>query len=446
MWLLPALPFVARLATGTYYRLSFARESVPSSGPVLLVGNHPNSLLDPAVLAAAARRPVRFLAKAPLFDSPQVGWLMRAAGCIPVYRRQDDPSLVGKNVESFRAVEEALIGGSAVGLFPEGISHDEPSLAPLKTGAARIALGAAARLGRSLPIVPVGVTFRDKAIFRSEALVVIGAPVPWDDLVGSSPDDTEAVRTLTQRVERALRRVTLNLERWEDRPIVEWAEAIYTAELDPEAEHGPRIERLQVTTDLLARLRREHDPRWRELAEDVARHGRRLRWLGLRPADLRSTPGTKAVVRWGLRTLPAATLPVIAVAVVGSVVFWPPYRLTGIIAARTSREVGTHATHKALYGIVIFSVWTLLVSAAAAIGGGWLTGLGTLVALPLAGFATLAVVERLRASREDVRRFFTLRGRRDRIAELRSEQRALASTLQTVLQEAATPSGAGTGA
>ena len=56
MWLLPALPVVSRLATGTYYKLSFVGESVPSRGPVLLVGNHPNSLLDPAVLAGTTLR------------------------------------------------------------------------------------------------------------------------------------------------------------------------------------------------------------------------------------------------------------------------------------------------------------------------------------------------------------------------------------------------------
>ncbi|HEX5831025.1 MAG TPA: 1-acyl-sn-glycerol-3-phosphate acyltransferase, partial [Gemmatimonadaceae bacterium] len=140
MWLLPALSRVARLVTGTYYSLTIDGAPVPRGGPVLLVGNHPNSLLDPALLAAAAGRPVRFLAKAPLFAMPQLGWLMRAAGCIPVYRRLDDPAQMARNVDSLAAAEVALAEGSAIGLFPEGISHHEPALAPLKTGAARIAL------------------------------------------------------------------------------------------------------------------------------------------------------------------------------------------------------------------------------------------------------------------------------------------------------------------
>jgi 1-acyl-sn-glycerol-3-phosphate acyltransferase len=425
--------------SGVFYRLTFAGDSVPPHGPALLVGNHTNSLLDPALLAAAARRPVRFLAKAPLFEMPQLGWLMRAAGCIPVYRRQDDPALVSRNAEAFRAVEEALLAGSAVGLFPEGISHDEPRLAPLKTGAARIALGTADRLGGSFPIVPIGLVFRDKAIFRSEALAVVGAPVAWDDLVGTSPDGAEAVRELTRRIELALRKGTLNLEQWEDRPVLECAEAIYAAEFEGDAgdaDHARRLERLQLAADVLARLRRERDPRWRELAEEIGRHDRRLRWLGLRPSDLEGTPGAGAVVRWGLRTLPAASVPAVIVAAIGSIIYWPPYRLTGIMAARASPEPGTEATYKALYGIVVFSLWTILLAVAAAAVGGWLAGLGALVALPLLGAAALAVIERWHAAGEDVRRFFTLRRRRARVAELRSHQRALAARLDTILRDA----------
>ena len=84
MWLLPLFPRIARGAAFTYYRIRYGGEAVPRAGPVLLVANHPNSLLDPVLVVAAARRPVRFLAKAPLFVDPKVGWLVKAAGAIPV--------------------------------------------------------------------------------------------------------------------------------------------------------------------------------------------------------------------------------------------------------------------------------------------------------------------------------------------------------------------------
>ncbi|HSM09548.1 MAG TPA: lysophospholipid acyltransferase family protein, partial [Gemmatimonadota bacterium] len=180
-WLLPALSWVARAAVHVFYRFRAGGERSPLEGPVLFVANHPNSLVDPAFVAAVAGRPVRFLAKAPLFTDRLVGWLIRASGAIPVYRRQDDPALVDRNVSTFAAVHEALADGDAVGIFPEGISHNRPGLAELRTGAARIALGSVGRVGETFPIVPIGMVLRDKGRFRSEASAIVGSPIDWGD-------------------------------------------------------------------------------------------------------------------------------------------------------------------------------------------------------------------------------------------------------------------------
>jgi hypothetical protein len=82
VWLLPAFSALSRNILKLFYRLSLSGEGVPERGPVLLVANHPNSLLDPAMVAAVARRPVRFLAKAPLFGHPGLGWLVKGAGAL----------------------------------------------------------------------------------------------------------------------------------------------------------------------------------------------------------------------------------------------------------------------------------------------------------------------------------------------------------------------------
>src|SRR5688500_17385051 len=143
---------------GVFYQVEKVGGPLPD-GPVLVTANHPNSLLDPLLVFHTTGRPARPLAKAPLFEQVFVGSMLRALGGLPIYRKQDDASQMHRNDDTFRRAIDALVQGDAVQIFPEGISHSEPSMVPLRTGAARIALGAEAaadwKLG--LAIVPVGI-------------------------------------------------------------------------------------------------------------------------------------------------------------------------------------------------------------------------------------------------------------------------------------------------
>lgn len=433
MWLLPVFSPVARLAAGAYYRVRYEGNAIPVTGPVLLVANHPNSLLDPTLVVAAAGRPVRFLAKSPLFTDAKVGWLVRASGAIPVYRRADDPALMDRNQDAFRAVRAELAGGAAVGIFPEGTSHSEPALAPLRTGAARIALGVAERTGAAFPVVPVGLVFRRKDTFRSEAMVLRGTPVAWDDLAPRGLDDTSAVRELTARIEAALRRVTVNLERWEDRPAVEGAVAVWEAVRGERSPPAERVARLELTTRVLAAVRATDDAEGLALAKDLATHLGRLERLGLRPAHLGTDAGLAEGVRWATRRLHLLAPPAAVVAVLGAIPFWPPYRLTGAIVERLDLSEDLRSTWKLLLGVVLYAVWLVLLTVTLGLLLGLPAALLSLVLVPAVALAGLLVRERWRAARGDVRRFFLMRSRRDMIGRLGERQALLARRLEALL-------------
>ncbi|HEX6751415.1 MAG TPA: 1-acyl-sn-glycerol-3-phosphate acyltransferase [Longimicrobium sp.] len=434
MWLLPVFSALSRNALRLFYRLKISGERVPEDGPVLLVANHPNSLLDPAMVVAAARRPVRFLAKAPLFDMGAVGMLVKGAGAIPVYRQQDATGPTSQNEDTFRAVWAALAEGAAVGIFPEGTSHNEPSLVPLKTGAARIAFGAAQRTGGAFPIVPVGLSFREKETFRSDALAVIGDPVEWDDLAGTSPDDRDAVRELTRRIDEALHDVTVNLERWEDAPLVETAEAVYAAELPVDASPDARVARLREAAEGLARVRAEGRSEWRRVAREVAAHGRILRVLGLTPRELKTSNRADAALGWTVRQLAFFGLGA-PVAALGIAAYWIPYRLTGFLEARRGELRDVRATFKLLVGGILHLLWTVAIAAVVGWRFGWIAALATLVALPLAGFVAIRVTERWAAATAEARRFFLRARRREEIAELRTRQAELARRLHALWEQ-----------
>lgn len=434
MWLLPFFSAFSRNALKLFYRLAISGERVPGRGPVLLVANHPNSLLDPGMVVAVARRPVRFLAKAPLFDMPVIGMLSRGAGAIPVFRQQDTGGDTAQNADTFRAVWDALAEGSAVGIFPEGTSHSEPSLVPLKTGAARIALGAAMRTGGAFPIVPVGLSFRAKETFRSDAVAVVGDAVRWDDLAGTGPEDRDAVRELTRRIDEALHEVTVNLERWDDAPLVETAEAVYAAELPVEHAPDARVERLGEAAEALARVRAERRPAWQRIARDVAAHGRILRVLGVTPAELKARNRADAAAGWALRQLPFFALGA-PVAALGIAVYWIPYRLTGFLEKRLVDDRDVRATFKLLAGGLLHLLWTIAIAAVVGWRFGWIAASCAVIGLPLAGFVAIHVTERWAAATAQARRFFLRARRRAELDELRERQAELARRLHALWEE-----------
>lgn len=436
MWLLPLLASLAKVAARVYYRVRFSGPEVPATGPVLLVANHPNSLLDPTLVVASAGRPVRFLAKAPLFTDRKIGWLVKATGAIPVYRRSDDARLMSRNEDAFREVFEVLDGGAVVGIFPEGISHSEPAMAPLRTGAARIALGAEALNGREFPIVPIGLTFRDKDTFRSDALVVRGLPVAWEDLTGRGAEDQEAVRDLTSRIDAALRAVTVNLTSWEDGPLVECAVRIWEAERGEQSREAERLARLEFTTRVLARVRETGDPTTLELVSDVQRHDRRLTRLGLRPSDLRADVRAGRGVSWAVRRIHFLLPLGIVLAVVGAALFWIPYQLTGAVVKRFRLLEDVRSTWKLLIGIVLYALWLLALVVVAGTTFGWLAAFLTLVGVPVVAMAGLLVRERWQSAWSDARRFFLLRSRQSLTRRLSSEQQDLGNRLDDLLTRA----------
>jgi 1-acyl-sn-glycerol-3-phosphate acyltransferase len=440
MWLYPLMPVLSRLVTHSYYRLSVGGSTVPTDGPVLVVANHSNSLMDPALIGVAAGRKVRFMAKAPLFTYPGLGWLIRAVGSVPVYRTQDDPRGVRQNFDVFRDVHAALAAGYALGIFPEGTSHSAAGLLRLKTGAARIALGAAQHIGRAFPIVPMGLVFRDRRTFRSAARVIVGEAPAWDDLAARGAGDKEAVRELTRRIETSMRAVTVNLQDWSDAQLVQCAARVWHAEFGGEDDLRSEIERVHLTTAALARLRAGHDQRWRHVARGLRGHDRLLARLGLTPETLHLQVSPEATLMWLVRRIPLLLL--LPLALAGLVLFWLPREITGRVGAKMAMKEGEDAipTFRVFLGAVIFLAWCLLLGVGAGVAAGVLAGIATFFVLPVVAFAALTVSEWRHLSWHQIRRFWVLRFHRDRVADLRDRQRALAWELRA-LYDAATERG-----
>lgn len=177
-------------------------------GARLVVANHSNGFVDVVVLIVALGYYPRFIAKADLYKHWPLRWLMRAVGAIPIYSSSDSEG----NSSSFSAVHEALNKGRTVALFPEGNVSDEERLQPIRTGAARMALGAASET-TGIDIVPVGLTYVDKISLRTRGLARIAPSVSLDNYLDErqvEPDeqDRPAVRDLTELIRDQLAEIS----------------------------------------------------------------------------------------------------------------------------------------------------------------------------------------------------------------------------------------------
>ncbi len=424
------MPLISRLATRAYYRVTVGGARLPAQGPVLLVANHSNSLMDPALVTVAARREVRFLAKSTLFTHPQIGWLIKLVGSIPVYRAQDDRRMLGQNRDIFIAVHEALAAGAAVGIFPEGTSHSESRLSPLKTGAARIALGAARRIGGAFPIIPVGLVFRDRNSVRSEVRIVVGDAFDWSDLAARA-EEKFAVRELTSRIDVAMRRVTLNLDSWEDAALVHMAEQIWAAEHGSPRDSEATVSRLALIASVLQRFQSRGDAEWRTTARELRAHARMLQRMGLSPQALKEDVRAPAALLWTIKRLPLLAL--LPLASLAFLVYWPPLTGARWFARHNKEGPDSESTYRVLAVFLLGTIWTVLLASAAAWMLGWLSGLVALLLLPAVATGAAVVAESRRLSWLAVRRFFVRHLHRRRLGRMRQRQIMIAAHLNELL-------------
>jgi 1-acyl-sn-glycerol-3-phosphate acyltransferase len=344
-------------------------------------------LIDPLFLLCFVPRPVSFLAKAPLFRMPLIGWFARGIDSIPVYRTQDNYS-TSQNRGMFAAARALLMRGGAIALFPEGTTHSEPRLKELKTGAARIALGCSAEECPDIVIVPTAVFYTAKHSFRSDALLYFGdavevAPTAVDEN-GEPPRD--AVAELTDRVESALAALTLQADSREALELIGRAERVMSLG------RSDLPEQLEMRRRFIAgytRLR-ERDPQ--RLAQLQSRFERFEAELG--DANLQPETLPRPSVRGSVRTI-AMLLITFPPALIGAIVHYPTYRLIRFVATRFTRGQELVATTKAVGGLALYPLTYIVCGSIVAWRFGFAYGFLTALVLPFIGYIAMRFFEEL---------------------------------------------------
>ena len=407
-------------------------ERVPAEGGLIVTANHQNGLVDPMMLMAMLPRTLRPLTKSTLFRNPIIAPLLRLAHAVPIYRRQDAGGATVDNAETFRAVSDALAGGGAILIFPEGVSQPEPTLMALRTGAARMLLEAEAAGAPPVTLLPVGLVLHEPGTFRSgRGLLLVGEPVETKDCVAlHRTDPTTAAHRLTDRLAEALRRQIVEAEDRETLRLLRLMERVWREESGT-APTPASAEWLQRASRAYRWLRRTAPAEVQRFRREVEEYAEDLEEVGMTPATLGRAYAPSIVARYAAREIVPLVLG-LPLAVLGMALHALPYALLwiGIRLARPAAD--TEATYKLTGGLVIYPLgWLLEAWLAWRWGRGWALAFVLVLLFP-AGFFALAWQARLEKVTREARALVHFIAQRGLHARLIERRRALAEELEVL--------------
>jgi glycerol-3-phosphate O-acyltransferase / dihydroxyacetone phosphate acyltransferase len=399
------LSIVIRIALKIFFRkiTIHGEENIPRSGSVIVVGNHPNTFMDPILTAfIMLPRQVHFLANGSIFKTRAARMVLNQFNTIPVYRKQDiTEQRDEKNVVAIQKSIDFLGAGGVLLIFPEGNSFNERKLRPIKTGTARIALGTESQFGPSLPlsILPVGLNYSNPTRFREEVLITIGKPFtakPYSDYYENEP--ASAVADLTAEVHRNLASLIVVTGDREEDDLVRKIESIYKKQLGL----MPKTRTIDVnlTQTIVKALNyfREHNPQLvREVKEKIDNYFQTIKDYNVSDYLVEKSEVVSLGKRVRYLVYLISGFPFY---VAGLVFNYLPYILPAKLARWISKDEEYKAPIMMTAGIFTFPLYYTLIGML-----GWTIlpnpyfMLALVVLMPLSGFFVLLYYKRLRNSK-----------------------------------------------
>lgn len=419
--LYPFIKALVRITTSIFFKkiVVSGERNLPAAGPLIIVANHPNTLMDPLLVASLAEQRIGFVANAGLFTNRLLRPFLRYFHAIPIFRKKDvAPGEKRDNAEAFSKCHEYLAQGGTFLIFPEGSSLYEINLREIKTGTARIALSYEVAKGFTggLRILPVALDYSDAIQFRSMVAITVEPPLEVAAYKATFlRDEEEAVDLLTADIRRALAKNVPWTTGKEQEDLLIKAHAFYSTYAEPDADlHADPKRSLELRKQLaeaLHHIRGTQPDLYRETAAKL------LSFFDALDAD-HLTPGfyaepflkkNKALVCAGYLLEFLLLLPVY---LFGLVMNYVPYILPSLVFNALRAELEYKAPVQMVVGLVTFPLFYALELWAL---GHWVGTWGLLalgILLPISGYVTLFYWTELQRFARVIRFLFLVKDQR----------------------------------
>lgn len=378
------LKILSKLTVWGYFRRVkiVGKSTIPKEGPYLFLANHPSAFMDPIVVATSVKPSVYFIAAGEYVGKGIKGWFFRKVlHMIPVYRPSTRPEEAHKNKDMFLKCHEHLANHGALLIFPEGVSLTEKKLKPLKTGAARIAIGAEFEhaLKLNIPIIPIGLNYSNPHQFRSDLFVKIAPPIYVKDFITdasdidsmSEQDVIDLAREITDHIEKVMRSTILHIDTADDEILLSKLEAVFSIEVKRQFDfdYSNQEEELEMQKDFLKAIHfnRDQDPEGFDVTlVKVDAYLELLNDNGLSDKDIGEFKKRYLYKRVSTYIL---GLPFF---LFGFIHNYIPYRAVGFISNRIKLEMTFQGSIVLALGLFIFTGWYIGISIMAGLLGlGW---------------------------------------------------------------------------
>lgn len=342
-------------------------ENIPEDGPLIIAPNHPSTFLDPLVTCAWIKRPVYFLTNGGAFSSPIKKKIYSSLNMIPIYRKQDSSESSSKNEEVFEACYDFLKNNGVLMIFPEGSSENERRLRKIKTGLARIALGAESKndFKLNVKIVCVGINYTNPRKFQSKLFVNFDNPFSVvEEKENYLNDNFETVKKITQNISNRLESLIVKTQDERFDNLVRKIETLYTNNLKESLNlTNHETEQIfiiaQYISDAINYYNEKDSNLVSEMEGKINHYFDLLDKYKIRDITVFKTESKKKAIQKLIKYIPQLVL-VFPIYICGLIHNYIPFKIPELVVKKTTPDITFKGPVNFVTGILTFNIFYLI--------------------------------------------------------------------------------------